>query len=79
MRALGLVATIFLAACSGSSAPEPAQRTSVAVAHAGDLRVELLTDARLEVGMTPLSCGMTRCMDAPSCSRCRAARWIPGT
>jgi hypothetical protein len=54
MKRPGLVAIVSLVACGGSGTPGPAQRTSVAVAQAGDLRVELLTDARLEVGMTPL-------------------------
>lgn len=54
MRAPGLVAVLSLAACGGSSTPAPTQRTSVAVVQAGDLRVELLTETRLEVGMTPL-------------------------
>lgn len=53
MRALSVVAIVSLAACGGSSTPA-AQRTSIAVAQAGDLRVELLTETRLEVGMTPL-------------------------
>lgn len=52
MKRLSL-AILFLAACGGSS-PSPTQRTTVAVAQAGDLRVELLTESRLEVGMTPL-------------------------
>jgi hypothetical protein len=54
MKALDVVAIISLAACGGSSTPAPTQRTSVAVKQAGDLSVELLTESRLEVGMTPL-------------------------
>lgn len=64
MKASGLAAILSLAACGGSSTPAPTQRTSVAVAQAGDLRVELLTDSRLEVGMTPLYVKVTNASGA---------------
>ncbi|HEY6908007.1 MAG TPA: hypothetical protein VI356_01450, partial [Myxococcales bacterium] len=64
MKTLSLVAVLSLAACGGSNPLPPAQRTSVAVAQAGDLRVELLTDTRLEVGMTPLYAKVTNAAGA---------------
>jgi hypothetical protein len=50
-----LVSTLSLAACGGSSTPtSSASKASVAASRVGDLDVELLTDSRLEVGMTPV-------------------------
>jgi YtkA-like protein len=54
MKNLSLVAALALAACGGASQPAQQQRTSVAKATAGALSVELLTDSRLEVGLTPV-------------------------
>jgi hypothetical protein len=46
---------LSLAACGGSSTSNSGTlKTSVAIAQAGDLKLELLTDSRLEVGMTPV-------------------------
>lgn len=55
VRQLSLVLVLSLAACGGSStSTSTASKTSVATAQAGDLKLELLTDFRLEVGMTPV-------------------------
>jgi hypothetical protein len=55
VRQLSLVLVLSLAACGGSStSTSTAPKTSVATAQAADLNVELLTDSRLEVGMTPV-------------------------
>ena len=50
------VAFLTLAGCSSSSDPAPAAtpKTSVAKQTVGDLTVELLTDTRLETGLTPV-------------------------
>jgi hypothetical protein len=51
--ALSLAFVIALAGCASEDDPT-APKTSVATAPAGDLTVELLTDTRLETGMTPI-------------------------
>ncbi|MFL5272476.1 MAG: FixH family protein [Anaeromyxobacteraceae bacterium] len=55
MKDLSFVAALALAACGGAGQPAPRQqRATVAKATAGELSVELLTDSRLEVGLTPV-------------------------
>lgn len=55
VRQLSCVLVLSLAACGGSStSTSTAPKTSVATVQAADLNVELLTDSRLEVGMTPV-------------------------
>jgi hypothetical protein len=53
-----VVAVLSLVACSSDSTPAKLDaaeaRASVAVASAGDLTVELLTDSKLQTGMTPV-------------------------
>jgi hypothetical protein len=51
-RSLAIAAT--LAGCASDPKTTPAQKTSIGTATAGDLTVELLTDTKLETGMTPV-------------------------
>jgi len=55
-RILSIAAFPLLAACSNNSNDTPAAKakTSLGTAMAGDTKVELLTDDKLETGMTPI-------------------------
>jgi hypothetical protein len=52
--AISLALAAILAGCASDPKQTSAQKTTVATATAGDLTVELLTDTRLETGMTPI-------------------------
>ena len=52
--ALSLALAASLAACASNEEKPSASRTSIATAPAGALTVELLTDGRLETGLTPI-------------------------
>ncbi len=53
--ALSVALAAVVAACTSNKEDNPATpKTSVATVTAGDLTVELLTDTRLETGMTPI-------------------------
>jgi hypothetical protein len=54
-----------VAACGGSSPASNPQQTSLGVAQAGDLRIELLTDSRLEVGLNALYASVTSISGSP--------------
>jgi len=61
-----LAALALLAACGGSATPAPsAPKASLATASAGALTVELLTDTRLETGLTPVYLKVSDAAGAP--------------
>ncbi len=63
------IVCISLAACGSNTddakEAESTTRVSVATASAGDLVVELLTDVRLETGLTPVHIKVTGANGAP--------------
>lgn len=63
------IVCLWLAACGSntdtSKQPESTAKVSVATAAAGDLIVELLTDVRLETGLTPVHIGVTSATGTP--------------